>query len=601
MTSFLLCMLAAFLQSARPAIGAESYWRSQRCCGANCTYLILRANKCNADYTDLQHALVTDKYPTLHDISGELKRHGISMLVGKATSAELPDLGMPIIAHFEKVQNNAENVGHFVVVTEATSGYVTFIDGTTAEMRTLTIEKFERLWSGYFLGQTLDFGWARWLRKGFVLPILLSLPCLAAAIMAFRRSASQVAIMFITLIALSGYDSGQLIAQDSSEVTDAIEHFDRREAETRTIHLDAVEQVRPLVSGEEYYKLTGNIECASRIRTVIVASDGRTLMTSEQKGRRLQEVLRRLAKLGRLKGDSAQKPDYAEVQREFANVAPVVESTLHLFDGERLLKNRPDSLSLDGVSFSHLDVVDISTLRGSFFPPNGLDFCMVTFRCPQIPKDDAYRQSNRISDLLRKKILRLSQPREIVRGVECVKFESDDEEVWVAPGKGYVVLKRRKLIDGKPLWDSESFDLRQITKDFWFPNTLVLTTYGHPKAISAKHVGLPVFSTHIQVVNIEVNAPNDSNAFHFEPSGGDFVFDQALAKKFNVRAKDGEVPSISYRMPANREELDDVIESAVVAKRPRAQFLNPAVLATIAVALVAVLSFTLMRYRPRSR
>ncbi|MBX3414270.1 MAG: hypothetical protein KF708_16405 [Pirellulales bacterium] len=125
-------------------------WRVENCCGPNCLYALLRSKGVESDYVALQDALLASGQPvSLADLARHTATLGVHLAIGRTDVAGLRLLDMPAIVHFEGVAAQGELTGHYVVVLSADDSGVTYLDGTTAETRSVAWPEFEADWSGY--------------------------------------------------------------------------------------------------------------------------------------------------------------------------------------------------------------------------------------------------------------------------------------------------------------------------------------------------------------------------------------------------------------------------------------------------------------------
>ncbi len=134
------------------ANGEDMVWRSEKMCGVNCVYFLLRAGNIIPDYERLSREMVRqDSLTSLTDLKRCAETHGLRCALGKTNPAGLGKLPMPLIAHFDLVGVRGKSGGHFVVVLRANDDGVVYVDGTLAEIRVVSAAEFQRVWSGYIL------------------------------------------------------------------------------------------------------------------------------------------------------------------------------------------------------------------------------------------------------------------------------------------------------------------------------------------------------------------------------------------------------------------------------------------------------------------
>jgi hypothetical protein len=127
-------------------------WRSENQCGLNSLYVLLRLAGIDVDYHDVRRRYPNNGQPTsiltLQDLASQF---GLELTAGKTNVVGLQRVAKPVIAHFETVATRGEASGHYVVVTNVNEQQVTYVDGTTAETRSVSWEDFNKLWTGFVL------------------------------------------------------------------------------------------------------------------------------------------------------------------------------------------------------------------------------------------------------------------------------------------------------------------------------------------------------------------------------------------------------------------------------------------------------------------
>lgn len=126
----------------------DAAWRSTRTCGINCLYFLLRSEDKPAEYAVLYEQLLEECPISLYRIKTVAARYGLEFQLATIGPDELRRVHKPAIAHLEIVNHRAEAGGHFVVVIAADSDGVRYVDGTTAETRSVSWRDFQRKWSG---------------------------------------------------------------------------------------------------------------------------------------------------------------------------------------------------------------------------------------------------------------------------------------------------------------------------------------------------------------------------------------------------------------------------------------------------------------------
>jgi hypothetical protein len=126
-------------------------WRSERLCGVNCVYLMLKFYGSQPDYSRVESALLHEDLCTLTDIKHFLYSQDPSFLMARTDPPGLQTLPMPVIAHLDLRSPRGETRGHFVLITGTDADGVSYVDGTTAEPYTRPWKEFKRQWTGYII------------------------------------------------------------------------------------------------------------------------------------------------------------------------------------------------------------------------------------------------------------------------------------------------------------------------------------------------------------------------------------------------------------------------------------------------------------------
>lgn len=151
----------------RDATDTVTFWRTARCCGLNCLYVMLGVHGHQVSYSKLEEILdIGPRGSNLLDLRKAATRFGIRTEVVRAAPRDLERIRLPAIAHLERTAQGDE--GHFVLVVEYRSKAITILDGTTALRRELSMDEFRRMWSGHLL--TIRDNRSPWAR-----PLLASL------------------------------------------------------------------------------------------------------------------------------------------------------------------------------------------------------------------------------------------------------------------------------------------------------------------------------------------------------------------------------------------------------------------------------------------
>lgn len=157
---FLFVVVAAAASAITAgAYGAEqspfkdtTIWRSERSCGVNSLYFLLRYNDVNVPYKQISDALLrSDDLPSLADLKQAGLLNGLPAKLGKTTPSNLTEEILPAIVHFDSIGARGEQGGHFSVLLRTDARGVTLVDGTTMQTETMPWPDFKRSWSGYLL------------------------------------------------------------------------------------------------------------------------------------------------------------------------------------------------------------------------------------------------------------------------------------------------------------------------------------------------------------------------------------------------------------------------------------------------------------------
>jgi hypothetical protein len=132
---------------------AQIVWRSQRACGVNSLYVLLKVHGHSPNYIELNEQLLSSgREPSLADLQRSASAHQLPCEVGKATPAVLDRLAKPVLAHLDISEDTqTAELGHFVLVLATAPESITAMDGTTGMIRAMPRPEFERRWTGYIL------------------------------------------------------------------------------------------------------------------------------------------------------------------------------------------------------------------------------------------------------------------------------------------------------------------------------------------------------------------------------------------------------------------------------------------------------------------
>ena len=128
----------------------QTAWRSERVCGPNCLYTLLKYRGINVSYPKLLESCIGGKdFMSLSAIQKTSDLHGLPLSLGRTDRKGLEKLPKPVIAHLEQMGPRGDVQGHFVLVLQAGTSGVKTMDGTTAIIHDTGWRDFEREWTGY--------------------------------------------------------------------------------------------------------------------------------------------------------------------------------------------------------------------------------------------------------------------------------------------------------------------------------------------------------------------------------------------------------------------------------------------------------------------
>jgi len=154
----------------------ERYWRNPRRCGINCLYAYMSLHGREHGFKEIASRVkLGPKGASLDDMQRAATDMGVPSSVVKLTDAELSQIPLPAIAHFDV------RGGHYRLLLEINPDTVTTADMSSGEIKELPRDEFLETWSGYLLlpGSVFDsgtllvrslaltlicFGVGRWLR-----------------------------------------------------------------------------------------------------------------------------------------------------------------------------------------------------------------------------------------------------------------------------------------------------------------------------------------------------------------------------------------------------------------------------------------------------
>jgi hypothetical protein len=192
---------------------------------------------------------------------------------------------------------------------------------------------------------------------------------------------------------------------------------------------------------------------------------------------------------------------------------------------------------------------------------------------------------------------------ESIDGVECVRFDGTTtmtepihaeykDSLWLDLRHGFMLRKRQMTSsDGTALVFTNS-NPREVFPGWWLPMQSELAEFAGAAAPAALRER-PLVTTSMSVERCEVNATSDE-LFELSFPTGTNILDYASARAFGaIDAK-----PITYTMPANPAELDEVIQRTLGVGRPSRYWW---MIGVNAVLLVVILTVLLIRLRRSQR
>jgi hypothetical protein len=178
------------IPSRKAVDSSEVVWRSQRMCGVNCLYALLKAYGIrDVSYQDLtDEVMATQADTSLTDIKRAAARRGLRCAIGKTDRSGLSAAAKPVVAHCEQVDPVGVQSGHFVLVVGTDDDGVHFLDGTTAQLGEFPWHEFQRRWSGYIVYADAGPVWPPWAVLVASLPLGLVAGVLVDKIALRRRA-----------------------------------------------------------------------------------------------------------------------------------------------------------------------------------------------------------------------------------------------------------------------------------------------------------------------------------------------------------------------------------------------------------------------------
>jgi hypothetical protein len=584
-------------------------WRSERVCGLNCVYLLLKRFDRDVDYKVLESELVKNDLASLADLKRGATVRGLTMTVARTDRHGLATLSKPLIAHLDLVSPQGEASGHFVLVTgtDPKAG-VTCIDGTTAEPRTISWSDFERDWSGYVLAHDTTRGSSPEtgiLAAGLGLFFGYLLFRLSRHLPSFPRRISskshgKLGRSVVSTLCLSVLNAAALHAADVPSLEAIGRVYQARETGIHTVDATYHITLTPLLDSTAYYKATRSFEALPSDLTIAISDDGRKYFSLTSEEHQIGDVIKALTKKkGRAKPIDPDQLSYQEVTAASRTFKPTPFRILRVFDGEKLWELGLSKILQNGIAHSTYEIIHIPRLRTTYFAPTPLDWGFWSFRLPSIPKDDEQVRKSRLPDKFQTDKFVVSQAIELVGGDECIAITTPTREThWLMREKGYTVRKSEYYIEEQKAFGVEFSDWRPVNEQAWIANKVVTTSYGIKNYCPAGFEGKALDRASYVLTRLEINSPSTEALFHVEPSAGDLVSDEnivsgdRLGQATPIKGGGEMLEAVSFQTPANREDLDRVIQAAVDSEReknPTSWARSPAFwLVVMAVAGIAV-------------
>jgi hypothetical protein len=261
-----------------------------------------------------------------------------------------------------------------------------------------------------------------------------------------------------------------------------------------------------------------------------------------------------------------------------------------IFDGKTLRQKHPRSMAAEIRNKPNL------LSDEGWFPQDYLK--NVGLVLPDVAKPANDRRKERLPDAFALGAFQVLRSRQAIDGTPCVIVECPRrEKVWLDPEKGFVVRQRE-------FYDPETGLLRErrhngafveVEPGVWLPRNAYCERCGPPGAPAA-YRGRPLVRFQYKVTKVSVNNVPDSLFTRLEIKPGSRVFDRTV-----LPGKGGKPPPIiSYRMPADASQLDQVIQQAIEAENERSSKLRWRQLVlwgTAAVCVLIAASLIWRRYR----
>jgi hypothetical protein len=268
-----------------------------------------------------------------------------------------------------------------------------------------------------------------------------------------------------------------------------------------------------------------------------------------------------------------------ESEEEFATVT--------VFDGEKAWRRADEVFTTPSKSFTAWTVLHPSGSGSPVLPKSILLWLGLATPNALLPNDAASRRKDFMVEFLRLPDVTIVPTSETVNGVESIAVEAGDQKIWLAPKMNFMIVRRIwKWSDGAPAFAVDASEFVELENGLWLPNMVKSTQYGAAGIGSGEWAGKPVYSRTHRLTNVEVDLPDHLALLRASPEPGEMVVDHtlgALDESGNAVPLEplvpGQIPSVSYTVPADKGSLDSAIQAAQrkAASRPA----PPASLASI--------------------
>jgi hypothetical protein len=135
-------------------------WRVPENDGMNSLFLLFKICQRPVEYRDLKRDIDRrEGRVSLTDLRDVARRHGLAAGVYRTTPSGLAAMGMPALVHFE----DAVGQGSFWLVYQVNEKNVECVAGSAMALKTIPMEEFRRVWSGYALAPRYPYErWTLW-------------------------------------------------------------------------------------------------------------------------------------------------------------------------------------------------------------------------------------------------------------------------------------------------------------------------------------------------------------------------------------------------------------------------------------------------------